>query len=287
VGKPGDGVNRALVLGGGGVAGIGWELGILQGLADAGVDLTTADRLVGTSAGSAVAAQITSGFPLQGLYDRQLSADLLSTELAADFDPEELMREFGTLLTDNAPGIEMFRAMGAYALRARTVPQSVRRPVIERRLPSHEWPDRDLRIVAIDAMAGTTRVFTSADEVELVDAVAASCAVPGIWPPVSIGDSRYIDGGARSVTNLDVAEGCDVVVVIVPTAEAPFAAPDAVSGAEQVRANARVVTITADDASMAAFGANPLDPATAKPSAIAGRAQAAAHLDEVRAVWDA
>lgn len=278
-------MTRALVLGGGGVAGIGWELGVLRGLADAGIDLTTADRLIGTSAGAAVAAQITSGFPLSGLFERQLSSDLLSTELAADFDPEELMREFGVLLAGTAPGTEMFRAMGDYALRARTVPQSVRRPVIERRLPSHDWPAQDLRIVAIDAMVGTPRIFTAADEVELVDAVAASCAVPGVWPPVSIGDSRYIDGGVRSGTNLDLAAGCDVVVVIVPIPELPFADPDAVSGAAEVYANARVVTITADEDSLAAFGTNPLDPASAKPSALAGRAQAAAHVDEVGAVW--
>src|SRR3954449_12501347 len=83
------GMTRALVLGGGGVAGIGWELGILKGLYEAGVDLTTADRVVGTSAGSAVAAQVLSGQPLNDLYDRQLSSDLLNSEIAADFDPEE------------------------------------------------------------------------------------------------------------------------------------------------------------------------------------------------------
>jgi NTE family protein len=278
-------VNRALVLGGGGVAGIGWELGILQGLADAGVDLTTAERLVGTSAGSAVAAQITSGFPLAQLYERQLSPDLLATEIAADFDAEEMMRELGAALGDKRPGTEMFQAIGSYALRARTVPESVRRPVIERRLPSHDWPARDLRIVAIDAIAGAPRVFTAADEVELVDAVTASCAVPGIWPPVSIAGTRYIDGGLRSGSNLDVAEGCEVVVVIVPMPELPFADPDAVRGAERVRSSARVVTITADADSLAAMGTNPLDPATAKPSAIAGLAQAAAHVEEIQAVW--
>jgi NTE family protein len=285
VGKSGDCVTRALVLGGGGVAGIGWELGILAGLAEAGIDLTSAERLIGTSAGSAVAAQVTSGFPLQGLYERQLSPDLLSNEIAADFDAEELMREFGTALADAAPGAEMLRALGSYAMRARTVPEAVRRPVIERRLPSHEWPNRDLRIVAIDAMVGAMRVFTSADEVSLVDAVTASCAVPGIWPPVSIDGSRYIDGGVRSGTNLDLAEGCNVVVVIAPTQELPFAAPDAVSGAERVYASAQVVTINADQTSVAAMGANPLDPASAKPSAIAGRAQAAAHVDEIKTVW--
>ena len=278
---------RALVLGGGGVAGIGWELGVLQGLLDAGVDLTDADRLVGTSAGSAVAAQITSGYPVSELFDRQLSADLLTSEIPADFDPEEMMREFGTALAGAAPGAEMLRALGSYALRARTVPQAPRRAVIERRLPSHQWPEHDLRIVAVDAMSGESRTFTSADEVELVDAVAASCAVPGIWPPVSIGSTRYIDGGVRSVINLDLAAGCDTVVVISPTQELPFSAPEVRAAEDAVRQSARVVTITADEHSLAEMGANPLDPASAKPAAIAGRAQAAVHADQVRAVWHA
>ncbi|HVY09950.1 MAG TPA: patatin-like phospholipase family protein [Mycobacteriales bacterium] len=276
---------RALVLGGGGVAGIGWELGILAGLQEAGVDLTAADRLIGTSAGAAVAAQVTSGYALEDLYDRQLSADLLSSEIAASFDPEELMREFGAALADAEPGPQLLRALGSYALRARTVPEAVRRAVIERRLPSHDWPNRDLRIAAVDAATGTPRVFTPEDEVSLVDAVAASCAVPGVWPPVSIAGARYIDGGVRSSFNLDLAEGCDVVVVLAPTPELPFAAPDARAGADAVRQSARVLTIGADEHSLHEMGANPLDPASAKPAAIAGRAQAASHVADVKAVW--
>ena len=136
-------------------------------------------------------------------------------------------------------------------------------------------------------MSGESRTFTSADEVELVDAVAASCAVPGIWPPVSIGSTRYIDGGVRSVINLDLAAGCDTVVVISPTQELPFSAPEVRAAEDAVRQSARVVTITADEHSLAEMGANPLDPASAKPAAIAGRAQAAVHADQVRAVWHA
>src|SRR6185437_2240482 len=88
------GVPRALVLGGGGVAGIAWELGILLGLRDAGVDVTDADRIVGTSAGAAVAAQVLSGVPLEELYERQLSPALLVSEIRADLDPEQMMRDF-------------------------------------------------------------------------------------------------------------------------------------------------------------------------------------------------
>jgi NTE family protein len=278
-------MTRALVLGGGGVAGIAWELGILLGLSDGGVDLTTADRLVGTSAGSAVAAQVVSDASLVDLFERQLSPVLLDSEIRAEFDVEEMVRVFGGALAGKRSGPDFNRTLGEYALQAETVEEPVRRAVIERRLTSHEWPDRDLRIVAIDAVTGEPRVFTRADGVGLVDAVAASCAVPGIWPPVTIGDSRYIDGGMRSVTNLDEAEGCDPVVVIGPTAELPFMAPDVRSAEEKLRTSASVVTITANEESLAAIGTNPLDPATARPAALAGRAQAAAHVDEVKAVW--
>lgn len=278
-------MSRALVLGGGGVAGIAWELGVLLGLQDAGIDLTAADRLVGTSAGSAVAAQVLSGVPLHDLFQRQLSPALLDSEIAADFDPEELMREFGAALADKEPGPELFQALGEYSLRATTVAEPVRRAVIERRLPEHGWPERDLRIPAIDAFSGAFRVFTSASGVELVDAVAASCAVPGIWPPVTIGESRYIDGGVRSVMNLDLAAGCDAVVVVGPTAELPFMARDVRAAEAQLRDSAAVVTICASEESLAALGSNPLDPGSARPAALAGRAQAAAHVDEVKAVW--
>lgn len=280
-------MSRALVLGGGGVAGIAWELGILKGLYDAGLDLTTADRLVGTSAGSAVAAQVLSGKPLNELYERQLSSDLLASEIAAEFDPQTMMREFGAALAGAKPGRAMYRKLGEYSLRAETVDEPVRRAVIERRLPNHHWPDRDLRIVAIDADSGEPRIFTNADGVDLVDAVAASCAVPGIWPPVTIGGARYIDGGMRSTTNLDLAAGCDQVVVIGPTLVSVLAAPDVDLAEQLVRTSSSLVGINADAASMEAIGINPLDPAAARPAALAGRAQAAAHVDAVKAVWGA
>jgi NTE family protein len=276
-----------LVLGGGGVAGIAWELGVLLGLHDAGIDLTTADRLVGTSAGSAVAAQVLSGVPLDELFARQLSPELLDSELQVDFDPEAMVREFGTALAGKEPGTERCQAIGEYALRATTVAEPVRRAVIERRLPAREWPARDLRIATVDAHTGEFRVFTKDDGVALVDAVAASCAVPGIWPPVTIGESRYIDGGMRSGVNVDLATGCDQVVVVAPMPELPMASAEVRRGAEELRALASVVTITADPGSLAAMAANPLDPASARPAALAGRAQAAAHVDEVRAVWGA
>jgi NTE family protein len=280
-------MTQALVLGGGGVAGIAWETGLLMGLHDAGLDVVTpADRIVGTSAGSAVAAQVTSGTPIAELYDAQVSGKGTKHEIAADFDPDSMMVTFGKILAKVVPGTLMNRAIGEYALHARTVPESVRREVIAARLPVHTWPDRDLRLTAIDARSGKLRVFTADNGVELIDAVAASCAVPGIWPPVSIGDRRYIDGGMRSGSNADLAADCHDVVVISPMVELPMIEASVKAAIDLMRQDSRVLWIQADETATAAMGANPLDPSSAPPSAEAGRAQAAHHVDEVASLLE-
>src|SRR5204863_9691626 len=140
----------ALVRGGGGVAGIACETGSLFGLAEAGLDPLAADLIVGTSAGAAVAAQITSGRPRGQLYDRHAFPQGESTELQAEFDPEKMMAELVPLLAGREPGKEMRAAVGSYALAAPTVPERRRREVMESRLPSHKWPDHELQIVAVD-----------------------------------------------------------------------------------------------------------------------------------------
>lgn len=277
---------RALVLGGGGVAGIAWETGLLFGLAEAGIDVLDADVILGTSAGSAVAAQITSGTPLAELHDRHAFPTDESTEIPVEFDVEKMVADWSNLLSSAGPGIELRAAIGRYALAAATPPERRRREVIEARLPSHKWPERDIRIVAVDAGTGEERVFTAADEVELVDAVAASCAVPGIWPPVSVDGRRYIDGGVRSSTSVDLVADFDIVLVLAPVEDLTVLDPDVDKAAKRVLKRKSTLTIRPDEDSLAAFGANPLDPATARPSAQAGRAQAAEVADEIRALWE-
>jgi NTE family protein len=147
----------------------------------------------------------------------------------------------------------------------------VRREAIAQRLPSHDWPKRVLRISAIDTATGELVSFDRSSGVSLVDAVAASCAVPGVWPPVTIGDRRYMDGGVGSTVNLALADDCDVIVALLPqgrSTPSPFG-----SATEEVDdLGGTAFGVFADDESLAAFGANPLDPACRAPSALAGRA---------------
>lgn len=273
---------QALVLGGGGVAGIAWMTGLLAGLAEAGQDVTGgAELIIGTSAGATVAAQVGSGLPLDALFARQTDPAQQSREIPVELDLDMIAAQWGELMTGVTSLQDALRRIGAYALAADTVPEAERRAVIESRLPSQEWPSQRIQLVAIDAETGEAGVFDSESGASLVDAVAASCAVPGIWPPVTIGGRRFIDGGVRSSDNADLAEGFERVVVISPLGyDSPIPSPMPLRQVVgQLRDRDSEVTVMApDQPSAAAIGANPLDPGTRVPAAEAGRAQGRAGL---------
>jgi NTE family protein len=275
---------RALVLAGGGIAGIAWETGVLRGMADespvAARLLLDSDVLVGTSAGSAVAAQISSGSTLEALFDRQVAET--SAEIDSGVDVEAITELFLAALAEPYEKSldptadktrQQMQRIGAVALATKTVAEPVRRQVIAKRLPSHDWPNRVLRLTAIDTATGESVVFDRESGVDLVDAVAASCAVPGAWPPVTIAGRRYMDGGVGSSVNLGVARDCDVAVILVPAGvDAPSPFGDGPTAEIAAFAGA-TFPVFADENSLAAFGPNLLDPRCRIASAMAGREQ--------------
>lgn len=269
-------MTTALVLAGGGVAGIAWETGVLLGLRDVGVDLTSPDLVVGTSAGSTVGAQVLSGIDLEELFARQVASE--HQELTPLVDVERVTAFFADLGdSSGGPDVDTLRQVGMFAKGTETVHVEVRRAVVQWRLPSHEWPPVDLRIIAVDVDDGERVVLTRESGVPLVDAVAASCAVPGVWPPVPVNGRVLMDGGTRSLTNLDLASGHDDVVALVPLPG--LGAAQLEREAEDVRrGGARVRLVVADDDAVAGMGPNPLDPASRRPAAEAGRRQGRAGL---------
>lgn len=266
---------RALILAGGGIAGIGWETGILRGIADESPEtaqsLLDSDVLVGTSAGSTVAAQISSSLSLEALFERQTAET--SSEIDPGVDIDAISALFLTAMAEPGELTEKLQRIGRIALDTPTVSEAVRRRVIEARLPEHRWPEQDLRITAIDTATGELVVFDSSSGVDLVDAVAASCAVPGTWPPVTIGDRRYMDGGVSSSVHTAVAADCATAVVLVPASESAPSPFTHGTAAEIAGFGARTFAVFADDTSLTAFGPNPLDPRCRIPSALAGREQ--------------
>ncbi|GCE06777.1 patatin-like phospholipase family protein [Dictyobacter aurantiacus] len=279
----------ALVLGGGGVAGIAWETGIIAGLAEAGIDVRDADLFVGTSAGANVAAQITSGLSMQELFQRQVDPALQAHELAPQADFQKMITDCARAFQEGGSSTEIMQRIGALSLAAPTPPESERREVIVSRLPVRSWPQSPLAIVAVDAVSGERTVFRRDSGVELVDAVMASSAVPYVWPPTTIKQRRYIDGGCYSMANLDLAAGFDKILLLQPD-NPPFATIESLD--EQIervkRQGAQIEVIMPGEemkAALASVGGNALDPSLREIAANIGREQSRHETARVSALW--
>ena len=280
---------NALVLAGGGVAGVAWETGFLLGLQDTDPALAArllrpSTTLIGTSAGSVVAAQVAAGNDLQVLFDRQVA--LISTEAGAPIDFSQLIAVMTEALTGAASPEQMRQRLGALALATDRSSAPERRAVIEARLQQEHWPEWPLLVTTVDTATGEFRVFDNASGTNLVDVVGASCAVPGVWPPVAIDGRVYMDGGTRTIANADLAAGATQVLILVPSAEMSGFGPALPAAQLAELGEARIHVVYADEGSLAAIGANPLDPASRVPSAHAGREQGQRLAVEIANFWN-
>ncbi len=279
---------KTLVLGGGGLAGLGWLAGLLLGLKESGIDLRDADQVIGTSAGAATAAQLRSAQSIEMLYARQTEPALIADEAPPSMRQlAELMNVFPKLMAITDSG-ERMRAIGWVAKRTKSVAPQVRRAMIEKRLTDHSWPVAALTITAVDAESGALVTFDSNSGLELVDAVAASCAAPGVWPVVEIDGRSFIDGGVFSSDNAQLASGSQCVLIVSPMGNvATF--PQGFRLSDQVAAlagtGAKVLAIEPNSEARTAMGTNPFDPGTRIPSAWAGRTQGKAVAQEVADFW--
>ena len=197
------------------------------------------------------------------------------------------MRAIGAGATSAA---DLQRAMGAFGLESDEAlgpGAEQRRAMVAARLPRPEWPDRPMIVTAVDAHTGELAAFDRDSGVDLVDAVTASTAAPGVVPTVAMNGGRYIDGGVRSTENADLASGYAHVVVLSPlggrSGTPPegqfeglrrFPGTDLASHVEALRMQgSHVEVITPDADSRAAMGTNLMDPANRVPAARAGFAQ--------------
>ncbi|WP_410537470.1 patatin-like phospholipase family protein [Streptomyces sp. KL2] len=273
---------RALVLGSGGHAGGAWQVGVLAGLAAAGVDLARADTVIGTSAGAVVGARLAAGEHPEELHRRQSEVEAAGPE--ARITPGAALGFLRAQLGRRTPEA-VARRLGRMALGARTASGEGVLEAMAALLPVREWPD-SLRVTAVDAHTGALEAFHSGSGADLLRAVAASCAMPGLWPPVALRGRWWIDGGVRSTTNADLALGHRRVVVLAPLPRAFGPGPRAERLAALLRAEgAEVALLVPDAAARRAFGRNPLDASRRAACARAGRAQAAAQARAVAGVW--
>jgi NTE family protein len=293
---------RALVLGGGGSAGNAWEIGVIAGLCGAGLDVTEADLIIGTSAGSTAAAQITSATqPTELLANILAAVALPRTGFVGsegggvlDVPVPDHMEWTSRIIAAAGDAADMRRRMGAAALEMDAAPdgsgQSRWRATVAARLPSQLWPQRRMLIPAVDADTGEPVVFDRSSGVDLVDAVAASCANGFGVAPYNINGSRYIDGGYRRNENADLAAGYARVLVVSPFGgrsrhPLEWGMQLATQVAELRACGSRVETIFPDSDSRAAFGDNLMDPSTRAPAARAGYNQSRAIAEQLTEFW--
>lgn len=307
-------MTKALVLSGGGPVGIAWQTGLAAGLRRKGVDLSAADLVVGTSAGSAVGAQIALGRDMESAlarYEDALrgadgpSAATASTRAAAPGAAPsgaggpsggamaklmELMAK--AAVSDAAP--EAARAeIGRFALEAETGPEE-RFVEAFRYLAGETWPTQ-YRATAVDALSGEFMVWDGTRGEALDRAVASSCAVPGVFPPITINGRRYIDGGMRSGTNTDLAEGHQRVLVIslmtagrVPAGDPRMERYRARAEAEAAvveKAGGEIRVVGPDDEAAKVMGINLMDPSVSPAAARAGSLQGEALASELADWW--
>jgi NTE family protein len=289
--------NVALVLGGGGAAGNAWEIGIIAGLAEAGLDMTeVADVVIGTSSGATAAAQVRSGIPPAELFASVVSAPVQSVgqnrERPAALPMATVFERMRAISAAATSAADLQRAMGAFGLECDSILAATaeqHRAVVAARLPRHEWPDAPMVVVAVNAHTGELATFDRDSGVDLVDAVTAGTALPGSSPTIRLNGTHYINGGVRSPENADLASGYANVVVLSPFGGRSGTLPegqfeglrrprewgmDLESQVETLRKGGiRVEVITPDADSQAAMGTNQMNPATRIPSARAGFAQ--------------
>ncbi len=271
----------ALVLGGGGITGIAWELGILKGLADVGIDLSGADLVVGTSAGSVVGAQITSGSSLDDLYATQLEP--ADHEIGAHFGRFTMLRLVPPMVVPGSQRRKLAR-IGRLSMKAHPPGGEQRIDVIRSRIGVDEWPERELKVTSVEAESGEFVAFDRTSGVDLVHAVAASCAVPLVWPAVTIDGKHYVDGGMRSTANVDLAQGADVVIVLAPLPQA-FSKATSIQAQLAATGATRTAVVTPDERALADIGRNVLDPEKRSDAARTGLRQATVVQELVRRAW--
>ncbi|TQL68225.1 NTE family protein [Nocardioides albertanoniae] len=286
---------RALVLGGGGSAGNAWLIGVIAGLVDGGLDVTGADLVVGTSAGATTAAQIGGTNP----------SDLFAAVLAAPQRPPRPaggpirwvpginhLERTNAIIAESTDLADMRRRIAADALElaeaAGPEEEARWREIVAARLPSRDWPALPMLLTVVDADTGEPVELDRASGVDLVDAVAASCAG---GPAYAIGERRYIDGGyRRSSENADLAAGYERVLVLSPLGgrvRHPAAwRTDLATQVDELRTGGSAVeTILPDADSRAAFGDNMMSLAARGPAAQAGHDQGSRLAGQLADFW--
>lgn len=277
---------RAVVLGAGGTVGVAWELGVAAGLLDQGVDLAQADLFVGTSAGSVVGAVLAAGVNVHQLLMMRIAMGASAAPSLDPVDPEGAAAIMARWNSFPEMDQQARKELGALSMSARTMDEATWLNSFRQLLGDHgQWPERPLQITAVDAQSGEFMVFDRHAGAPLHAAVAASCTVPGLFPPVSIGGRRYIDGGVHSTSNAHLAQGYGSVVILAPLAAGRSGAQLEREAAHLKAAGSTVEIVVPDAEALQALRGDTMDASQVGPAAMAGLRQGREAAQRLAALW--
>lgn len=212
----GRGKDRAIVISGGGLAGLAFGGIYLLELAKAGVDFSNTELLVGTSAGSILGTEILSGNLRRFCLGMQFAAKSKIFEyIRKDAEPHPTAAHARALFDDAPDGsTETLIKIGHAAFAAKAPSQLSQMLQILAFTGQVTWPSAALRTTACDAYTGERLVYSNQSKVPLLTALAASTAVPGLTSTIKVGDRNCLDGGMGSGLNADVVAGAKKVFVL-------------------------------------------------------------------------
>lgn len=293
-------MSRAVVLGGGGPVGIGWEAGLIVGLARGGVELAAADSVVGTSAGSVVGMILASGGDLTEATELVRQATPPPVSDPAPDGPadgiEQLLASVAEAARDPEAAPAVRARLGRLARQADTIGEEAWIAMFGS-FAGDEWPER-FCCTAVDVEDGRFKVWSRSDGVDVQRAVASSCAVPCVFPPVRIGDRQWMDGGVRDMLNADVAAGHGTVLAVsctvldlppgldLPAMESVFAATKAqLDGLRSGGAEVETVIPGAEMLEISGWGLNLMDFSRAGAAFEAGVRQGEDEATRLAGFW--
>lgn len=291
--KYGAGARRGLVLGGGGIFFIAWQVAYLRELESRGVDLAAADVVVGTSAGSLVSAILTGGklrrfageLSLLSKVPKVVEALAPAGNLAPSQDHAlQLFQQAG----DNQPAT--IKAIGYAALAAHAAPAAKMRRSVSAAVRMTKWPAASLHIATVDTYTGERLIIDRSAGVPVAAASAASSAVPGLFSPQPILDRKCMDGGVSgSGIHSDVVCGASRAVILSLGANATM--PEAMMTIKPTALADEVAALQAHGTEVIVHGPEPTEVSklmspSAVPEAMAmGQRQAAEHAAQLSTFW--
>ncbi len=282
-----------MVLGGGGVFFVAWQVAYLNTLERHGLDLVDSEIIVGTSAGSVVASALAAGhLRAMGTKVEALSRvpALLGVMAPAGGLHPSQQRAFDLFAQADNARPETVSGIGHAALAAQSASARKMRTSVSVLLQERNWPAASLRVTATDAYSGERVVVAHDSRVRIQNAVAASCAVPGLFEPQPVGDRRCMDGGVSGTgTHSDLVAGVEKVLIIslsahMDTAQAGMTMTADASAAELTALGAtgtHHTLVGPEGVEMATL----MDPASASKGMTDGAAAAARDAEALLAFW--